>query len=439
MRGNFLDVPTDCPQRDERLGWTGDLQVFAPTACFLYESHGLLASWLADLAADQDASGGVPYVVPNPLGQLYNGGTAAAWSDAAVIVPWVLYQRCGDRDVLARQWPSMVAFADCLVREHGPDLNPELYQFGDWVDPRAPMDEPGNGPTDKLLVAAAYLVYTLDIMATAAELLGADDELTRYGSAARHYRELWQARFVQDDGRLTSDTETAYSLAICFRLLASDTERQHAGARLAELLAEGDYRIATGFVGTPLVCDALTATGQLDSAYRLLLQTEPPSFLYPVTQGATTVWERWDSLLPDGRVNPSEMTSFNHYALGAVVDWLHRCVGGLAPRAPGYREVLVQPLPGGGLTSAQTRHLSPYGEVALSWELDDTDVFHCEVVVPAGAGALVVLPVSGWEPLRVASGRHQFSGPWVGTGEARSLSRLGAPWDAVGLAGREKA
>jgi alpha-L-rhamnosidase len=437
MRGNFLDVPTDCPQRDERLGWTGDLQVFAPTASFLYDSHGLLVSWLADLAADQDASGGVPYVVPNPIGRLYNGGTAAAWSDAAVIVPWVLYQRRGDRDVLARQWPSMIAFTDCLVREHGPDLNPELYQFGDWVDPRAPGDAPGDGPTDKMLVAAAYLVYALDIMTATAELLGASDEEARYRGAAQHYRGLWQARFVQSDGRLSSDTETAYSLAICFGLLASDAERAQAGARLAELLAAGGYRIATGFVGTPLVCDALTATGQLASAYRLLMQTEPPSFLYPVTQGATTVWERWDSLMPDGRVNPSEMTSFNHYALGAVVDWLHRCVGGLAPLAPGYREVLVRPLPGGGLTSAQTRHTSPYGEIAVRWDVDPSDGFQCEVVVPAGASALVVLPVRDWEPQRIGHGRHVFSGTLALREDAGSGTRLGAPWDAAGLAGRE--
>ena len=432
MRGNFLDVPTDCPQRDERLGWTGDLQVFAPSASFLYDSHGLMASWLADLAADQDETGGVPYVVPNPIGRLYNGGTAAAWSDAAVIVPWVLYQRFGDRDVLARQYPSMVTFADCLLREHGPDLNEELYQFGDWVDPRAPMDAPGEGPTDKYLVACAYLVYTLDIMAATARVLGAADD-QRFQAHAEHYRQLWRTRYVQPDGRLVSDTVTSYALAICFALLESPADEAAAGGRMAELLAAEGFRIATGFVGTPLVCDALTATGQLDAAYRLLLEKAPPSWLYAVTQGATTIWERWDSLLPDGTVNPSEMTSFNHYALGAVVDWLHRSVAGLAPLAPGYREILVRPLPGGGLTSAQARHESPYGEVSVSWQLDANGDFACDLLVPAGATAEVALPIEGWEAQRVGSGRHAFRGRFsLATSPPRRWSS-GAPWDAPAL------
>lgn len=428
MRGNFLDVPTDCPQRDERLGWTGDLQVFAPSACFLYDAHGVIDGWLADLAADQDTTGGVPYIVPNPLGHLYMGGTAAAWSDAAVIVPWVLYQRFGDRDVLARQYPSMRAFVDCLLNAHGAELNADVYQFGDWVDPRAPMDAPGDGPTDKLLVAGAYVVYTLDLMAATATVLGADDDARHFEQSAEHYRQVWRHRFLQADGKLSSDTVTAYALAICFRLLESQAAEAAAGARIGELLAAEGYRIATGFVGTPLVCDALTVTGNLDVAYRLLMEKSPPSFIYPVTQGATTIWERWDSLMADGRVNPSGMTSFNHYALGAVIDWLHRCVGGLAPLAPGYREILVQPLPGGGLTAAYTHHTSGYGDITVSWELGDDGGFHCDIAVPPGAAALVILPIADWSPLRVRSGTHHFSGVFASRDDALPLAVSGAPW-----------
>jgi alpha-L-rhamnosidase len=184
--------------------------------------------------------------------------------------------------------------------------------------------------------------------------------------------------------------------------------------------------VSTGFGGTPLVCDALTATGQLDTAYRLLLEKEPPSWLYPVTQGATTIWERWDSLLPDGRVNPSEMTSFNHYALGAVVDWLHRCVGGLSPLEPGYRTVLVRPLPGGGLTSAETRFQSAYGETSVFWRLDG-ETFSCDVVVPPGASAHLDLPIRGWQPRVVGSGAYSLSGTFE-LGDSSGGLRPGAPW-----------
>jgi alpha-L-rhamnosidase len=227
-----------------------------------------------------------------------------------------------------------------------------------------------------------------------------------------HYRGVWRRRFARSGARLLSDTVTAYSLAICFDLFDNADDRAAAGQRIADLAAQNDYRITTGFVGTPLVCDALTTTGQVDVAYRLLLEQQCPSWLYPVTQGATTIWERWDSLMPDGRVNPSEMTSFNHYALGAVIDWMHRTIGGLAPLEPGYRTVLVRPLPGGGITSAQTRYDSSFGETMVSWELVGTH-FACEVSVPPGAGAELRLPIDGWNVRRVGSGRYAFSGSVV--------------------------
>jgi alpha-L-rhamnosidase len=409
MRGNFVDVPTDCPQRDERLGWTGDIQVFAPSATFLYDCSAFLDSWLADLAADQYQDGGVPFVIPFASPAPVLTGTAAAWGDAAVVVPWVCYQRFGDEALLARQYRSMTRYVDACVEAHGPSLNPDLFQFGDWLDPAAPADKPSAGATEPLLIAGAYLVHSLDIVAATARILRHDGDAARYESLAVQYRQRWRELFRSADGRLSSDSLTAYALAVCFRLLDGDEEMVDAGRRMAAIAEANGHHIATGFVGTPLVCDALTDTGHLDTAYRLLMQTECPSWLYPVTQGATTIWERWDSLQPDGRVNADAMTSFNHYALGAVVDWLHRTVAGIAPLEPGYRSTRIRPLPGGGLTAASARHLSPYGEVAVEWSVDG-EQFSCCVVVPAGTTAVVELPVEGWTARAFGDGRHDFSG-----------------------------
>jgi alpha-L-rhamnosidase len=409
MRGNFVDVPTDCPQRDERLGWTGDIQVFAPSATFLYDCSGFLDSWLADLAADQYRDGGVPFVVPMPSAEPYGSGTAAAWGDAAVVVPWVCYQRFADEGLLARQYRSMTAYVRACVKAHGPSLNPDLFQFGDWLDPAAPADKPSAGATEPLLIAGAHLVHSLDIVAAAARVLRRNADASRYEALAGQYRQRWRELFRHEDGRLSSDTLTAYALAVCFQLLVTSDDMVDAGRRMAEIAQANGHHIATGFVGTPLVCDALTQTGQLDTAYRLLLQTECPSWLYPVTQGATTIWERWDSLRPDGRVNGDEMTSFNHYALGAVVDWLHRTVAGLAPLEPGYRSAWIRPLPGGGLTAASARHLGPYGEVAVEWSVDG-ERFDCNLAVPAGTTAWAELPIDGWTPRRLGDGRHTFGG-----------------------------
>jgi alpha-L-rhamnosidase len=265
------------------------------------------------------------------------------------------------------------------------------FQFGDWLDPSAPPDRPGRTATDPYLVANAFLVHSLDIMARVAELLDRHDDADRWSDAAALIRKTFAARFVTASGRLANDSQTAYTLALTFDLFANEDQRQTAGHRLAELVEATGFRIATGFVGTPLICDALTEAGYVDHAYRLLLQTECPSWLYPVTMGATTIWERWDSMLPDGRVNPGQMTSFNHYALGAVADWLHRTVAGLAPAEPAYRTIDIRPRPGGGLTSASARHRTPYGIAESSWLLDG-DRFQLDVIVPHGTTARIVLP-----------------------------------------------
>ncbi|MFK0118089.1 family 78 glycoside hydrolase catalytic domain [Streptomyces sp. NPDC090994] len=417
MRGNFVDVPTDCPQRDERLGWTGDVQVFAPTAAFLYDVRDLLRSWLRDLAADQgDDPRGVPPVfspdipvitpVPLPPGNPPMTG----WCDAAVIVPWVLYERYGDTEVLRAQYPSMRAWIDAVDRLAGPGrIWGEGFQFGDWLDPTAPADDPGRAMTPSALVATAYFAHSCRLLARTAHLLAKTDDAEHYHALADSVRDAFRGRFHAGGGRLTEETQTAYALALCFRLLEDDAERAEAGRRLAGLVAEGDHRIGTGFLGTPLVCEALTDTGHVETAYRLLTQRACPSWLYQVDMGATTVWERWDSMLPDGSVNPGEMTSFNHYAFGAVADWIHRTVAGLAPAAPGYRRLLVRPRPGAGLTWARAAHETPYGRAETGWRLD-AGTLRVDLLVPPGVSARVELP--GAEPVEVGHGRHAFDTPF---------------------------
>ncbi len=412
MRGNFLDIPTDCPQRDERLGWTGDIQIFAPTASFLYDVSGFLQSWLEDLAVEQEAAGGVvPLVVPNAIvpPPEFEHMVAAAWGDAAVIVPWVLYQRYGDRAILEAQFPSMRAWVDTIARIAGEGrVWNQGQQLGDWLDPSAPPDQPWAARTPGDLVATAFFAHSAQRVGEAAGVLGNSEEEAYYLALADEVRAAFAAEYLSPEGVLRGDSTTGYALALQFGLLTDPAQRQQAGERLADLVREGDYRISTGFVGTPLVCDALCSVGAWDTAFRLLTERECPSWLYPVTMGATTIWERWDSMLPDGSINPGEMTSFNHYALGAVADWLHRSVAGLAPGAPGYRHLDIRPRPGGELRHAQARHKTPYGMASSSWRIEGDQV-EVEVVIPPNSTATVHLPESDEGPIQVGSGVHRWA------------------------------
>ncbi|MEV4947155.1 family 78 glycoside hydrolase catalytic domain [Streptomyces sp. NPDC053755] len=405
MRGNFVDIPTDCPQRDERLGWTGDIQVFAPTASFLYDCAGMLDSWLTDVGLEQLPDGTIPWYVPvipgEPMWTPIQPG--AAWGDVATLTPWVLYRRYGDLELLRRHYPMARAWVDLVETLAGPDrLWDTGFQLGDWLDPAAPPDDPAGGRTDRYLVATAYFAHSARHLAHSARALDRTTDALRYGTLADEVTAAFRSRYVLGPGRMSSDSPTAYALAIGFDLLDA-SQRRTAGDRLAELVLQDDARIATGFVGTPLVCDALTDTGHLDLAYRLLLQTECPSWLYPVTMGATTVWERWDSLRPDGTLNPGGMTSFNHYALGAVADWLHRVVGGLDSTGPGARTLRFRPRPGGGITWARTRHETPHGTASVSWETTPAGV-RARLTVPPGCTAVAELP--GLAPVRLGPGTH---------------------------------
>ncbi|MFL9680531.1 family 78 glycoside hydrolase catalytic domain [Streptomyces sp. KL110A] len=405
MRGNFVDIPTDCPQRDERLGWTGDIQVFAPTATFLYDCAGMLDSWLADVALEQLPDGTIPWYVPvipgEPMWTPIQPG--AAWGDVATLTPWALHQRFGDLGLLRRHYPMGKRWVDLVERLAGPDrLWNTGFQLGDWLDPAAPPDDPAAGRTDRHLVATGYFAHSARHLARAAHALGHTDDATTYGTLADEITTAFQNAYVRPDGHMTSDSPTAYALAIAFDLL-DERRRQAAGDRLAHLVEQERARIATGFVGTPLICDALTDTGHLDTAYRLLLQTDCPSWLYTVTMGATTIWERWDSLRPDGTLNPGGMTSFNHYALGAVADWLHRVVGGITVTEPGATALAFRPRPGGGITWARTRYETPHGTAALFWETT-ADGMKAEITVPPNCTAVVELP--GRRPDRIAPGTH---------------------------------
>jgi alpha-L-rhamnosidase len=409
MRGNFLDVPTDCPQRDERLGWTGDLQVFAPTASFLYDTAGMLRSWLSDLAVEQleDHGGVVPMYVPFVELLPFPQQPDVGWGDAAVVVPWVLYQRTGDAGLLADQWQSMTTWIDAFAGRAGADLDfPEGgFSFGDWLDTAAPPDNPAAARTPWQCVATAYLARSARTVAQAAEVLGRDG--SRFADLAGRAAARFREEYVTPNGRVAFPSQTAYALALEFDLLTAD-QRAHAGRLLAEQVLKDGFHIASGFLGTPLVTDALTDAGELPTAYELLLQRDNPSWLYPVTMGATTIWERWDSMLPDGSINPGDMTSFNHYAFGAVADWLHRSVAGLAPGAPGYRRLVVAPRPGPGLTSAAATHETPYGTAEVSWTLTGGTRFALDVTVPPNTSAEVRLP-DGSAPAELGAGRHSFT------------------------------
>jgi alpha-L-rhamnosidase len=414
LRGNVVDVPTDCPQRDERLGWTGDLAAFAPTAAFLYDVKDFLGNWLADLAMEQRAADGrVPFVIPDVLKYIPRAAehpapeSTAIWGDAAVWVPWTLWEAYGDVDVLAQAFDAMAAHVrrvESLLSPTG--LWDTGFQFGDWLDPTAPPDKPADAKADKGVVATACLYRTARLTAEAAQILGRVADAEHFGALAQRTRAAFGEHYVSADGILHSDAQTVYALAIVFGLL-DEPVRQRAGDRLAELVAESGHRISTGFAGTPFVTDALTGTGHLDDAYRLLLQQECPSWLYSVTMGATTVWERWDSMLPDGSINPGQMTSFNHYALGAVADWMHRVIGGIAPAEPGYRTVRIAPRPGGGLTWARTALETRHGRIAVEWRRSEDGGLDVEVVVPDGVSAEVDLPDG--QQRRVTGGRHTLT------------------------------
>lgn len=394
QKGNFLDVPTDCPQRDERLGWTGDAQVFARTAAFNYDVAGFFTKWLGDLAADQYENGSIPFVIPDALTKPDQPAAgSAAWADAGVIIPWTMYLVYGDARLLERQYPSMTAWVGYMQERAGDDLIWDGdFHFGDWLayattDPSYP-----GATTGKELIATAFFAHSAGLVAQAARVLGKTDEADRYAALQDRVKAAFQREFVTASGRVGENTQTAYVLALQFDLLP-EALRAEAARRLAENVRRHGHHLTTGFVGTPYLCHVLSRHGHLDVAYALLNQETYPSWLYPVRMGATTIWERWDGIKPDSTFQDPGMNSFNHYAYGAIGEWLYHVVAGieLDPAAPAYKHVRIQPQPGGGLTHVDAALTTMYGDVGSAWRLEDGR-FTLNVTVPPNTRATVRLP-----------------------------------------------
>jgi alpha-L-rhamnosidase len=404
QKGNFLDIPTDCPQRDERLGWTGDAQVFAPTAAFNYNVAAFYTKWMKDLSADQTPDGKVPHVIPDVL---KGSGGSTAWADAAIVVPWTTYLAYGDKRILETQYASMQAWVSFMKVQAGED---HLWlggrHYGDWLAFATTRSDYPGATTEKDLIATAYYAYSTGLLAKIADILGKTDDAKRYLQLSERIKAAFVHEFVTPSGRLVSNTQTAYSLALSFRLLPEDLV-----AKAATYLAEDVKKmghLTTGFVGTPLLCAVLSANGYEDLAFMLLNRKEYPSWLYPVTQGATTIWERWDGQKPDGTFQNTGMNSFNHYAYGAIGQWLYTYVAGIKidELRPGYKHFFLAPHPGGGLQHARATFDSMYGTIRSSWRLDGEKVTY-EFEIPANTTATVILPGSN-EPLELGSGIHSF-------------------------------
>jgi len=394
QKGNFLDVPTDCPQRDERLGWTGDAQVFARTASFNHDTAAFYTKWLKDVALDQEDDGAVPFVIPNVLSHETRKGAAASagWADVALVVPWTVYQSYGDKRILEEQYPSMKAWVEYMRRQAGEKyIWGSGFSFGDWLAFATTRSDYPGATTDKDLIQTAYFARSTALLAKTADVLGKKEDAAEYASLEEKIKSAFEKEFVTPNGRLSSNTQTGYALALAFDLLP-EAQRGVAAARLAEDVKKFGH-LTTGFLGTPVLCQVLSDYGYLDLAYMLLNRTEYPSWLYPVTKGATTIWERWDGIKPDGSFQDPGMNSFNHYAYGAIGEWMYRVVAGieLDPGRPGYKHVLIQPQPGGGLTFANASVEGMYGHVASGWKIADGKLT-LTIEVPPNSIATVRLP-----------------------------------------------
>ena len=393
QKGNFVGVPTDCPQRDERLGWTGDAQVFSRTAAFNYDVGGFFANWLGDFTADQRPTGSIPDVLPDVLTRGQPKATSSAgWGDAAVIIPWTMYLAYGDTRLLERQYPTMRRYVEY---QHGVAGERLLWNsgwhYGDWLAFATNRSDYPGATTDKDLIATAFFAHSTDLLARSAQVLGKTDDARMYRELFEGIKTAWNREYVTASGRMSSNTQTAYSLGLQFHLLP-EARRSDAGARLAANVREFGH-LTTGFLGTPYITDALSETGHLAESYRLLLNRKYPSWLYPITQGATTIWERWDGQKPDSSFQDTGMNSFNHYAYGAIGDWMVRVVAGLDldEAAPGYKHLVIHPQPGGGLTSARAELMTQYGSAASGWKIANGR-FELAVRVPANTRATVRLP-----------------------------------------------
>ena len=390
QKGNFLDIPMDCPQRDERMGWTGDAQVFCRTACFNYDASSFFTRWLQDLKLDQLENGSVPWAIPDVLKR--NG--SAGWGDAATIIPWTLYLKYRDLRILERQYDSMKSWVGFLGSlSEGNFVVTKGFHFGDWnffIHPSDWNDKPGY--TDKDFIATAFYAHSTNLTLQAAKLLGNEKDVKHYTRLLKNIKVAFQTEFMTPTGRLSPHSQTAYTLALTFDLLP-EKQRKYAVEYLVKDIEARKYHLSTGFLGTPHLCHALSENGYTDIAYKLLLQESHPSWLYPINKGATTFWERWDGIKPDGTFQDVKANSFNHYAYGAIGDWLYRVVAGIEidEEKPGYKNFIIQPQPNDTLSYAKASYESMYGKIKSEWKWEQKE-FELNIEIPPNTTASVKLP-----------------------------------------------
>lgn len=424
QKGNFLEVPTDCPQRNERLGWTGDAQVFCPTACFNYDTLDFFHKWMKDVRDAQGEDGHIPFVVPDGL----RDGESPAWGDAVAVIPWEVYLRFGDKRILTDNFDAIEKWIH-YQKDDSPGLIRADRGFGDWLQPYPVSDDEVRGDTSRSLIGTAYFAYTTDLTARISQILGQPEKAQTYAALADSVRKAFVDEFWTSGDRLKSDTQTAYLLALAFDLLPEE-KQPAAFDNLVRLLGEADNHLRTGFVGTPLLNNTLTRFGRLDLAYEVLLKETYPGWLYSIHQGATTMWERWNSYSHEDGFGNVEMNSFNHYAYGAIGQWMVETIAGLAPDPdhPGYKHFFIRPQPGGGLTWATADLLTVHGPAGSSWQVEG-DGLIMEAIVPEETSATVVFPrgnpdqilwkgrpignqaitIDGRTALKVGPGSHSFS------------------------------
>ena len=395
QKGNFLDVPTDCPQRDERLGWTGDAQVFVRTASLNFDVERFFKKWLRDLAADQGRDGCVPSVIPNISDDM---GGSSAWSDAAVICPWEIYRTYGDKAVLEEQFDSMKAWIDWMRERSENGRRSGGSHFGDWLG----LDSPEGsykGATPEDLIATAYYKYSTELFIKAAHALGRD--VAEYENIPAEAAKAFRREYMEN-GRGKNATQTACVLALYFDIT---DDRAATATQLNELVKRAGH-LETGFVGTPYLLHALSDNGYAETAYDLLLRREYPSWLYPISKGATTVWEHWDGIKPDGTMWSTDMNSFNHYAYGAVADWMYGAAAGINsdPDRPGFEHIIFRPVTDRRLDFVKASIDTRRGTVASEWRRENGRIKYI-FTVPEGCCASAVI---GGEKHEVGAGTHEF-------------------------------
>ncbi len=393
QKSNFLDVPTDCPQRDERLGWTGDAQVFCSTAAFNMHVYNFFAKWLKDLSIDQFKNGSVPYVIPHVLDSVSSGSTG--WADVATIIPWQMYLSYGDKRILEAQYPSMKRWVDYMKNRSKNDLWATGFHIGDWLYFIPEGDYDGRAAvTNKYLIAQCFYAHSTQLLINAARALEKDSDVEYYSNLLKRIKTAFAAEYITPNGNLVSGTQTAYLLALNFDMLPAQCVPVIVN-KLIDNINDYGIHLTTGFVGTPYLCPVLTRYGHSDMAYKLMLQDTYPSWLYPVKLGATTIWEKWDGIKPDGSFQNPGMNSFNHYAYGAIGNWMYSTIAGINTDTivPGYKKVIIKPQIGGNLTFASASLKTYYGEIKSGWKITSNQLV-MDVEIPANTTATIYIPAT---------------------------------------------